>query len=225
LKTNGHTHLKANKKHLQLNHSHPKPIVIPNQNCEFAEFLGIYFGDGSATENPPVVTVSLSYSEEKEYASFVCELLYNVFGTKAGVVEHKKANNIQVRIYRINLVRFLKVNIKRDKGIPDWIKVDSNYLTSFIRGLMDCEASVYRVEKGMRRIRIELKMRNKKLLEDTNDALKSLDYHPRIYLERNRLVLAKQEEVDKYFSEIGFHNPKHMKRYLSLRENHFPKLR
>lgn len=212
--------MKASEKCLQLNHSHPKPIANPKQSSEFAEFLGIYFGDGSATENPPVVTVSLSYSEEKEYASFVCELIHKVFGIKAGVVEHRKADNVQVRIYRINLVRFLKTNIKRDHGTPEWIKTNSSFFTAFIRGLMDCEASVYRVEKGKKRIRIELKMHNKKLLEDLNDALHSLDYHPLLYLERNRLALAKQEEIDRYVKEVGFHNPKHTKRYLSLRENH-----
>jgi hypothetical protein len=185
----------------------------------------MYYGDGSATENPPVVTISLSYSEEKEYASFVYELLYRMLGIKAGIVEHRNMNNVQVRIYRINLVRFLKANIKRDQGMPDWVKVDPCFVSSFIRGLMDCESSVYRVEKGMKRIRIELKIHNKRLLEDVNNALASLGYHPCLYTKRNRLVIARQEEVDKYFKEIGFHNPKHTKRYLSLRENHLPKLR
>jgi hypothetical protein len=222
LETGGHANLNVGEKHLQLNHSHPKPIASPKQTIEFAEFLGIYFGDGSATENPPVVTVSLSYSEEKAYASFICKLLHQVFEVKAGIVEHRKADNVQVRIYRINLVRFLKVNVKRERGIPDWIKANSSFLTAFIRGLMDCEASVYRVEKGKKRIRIELKMRNQKLLEDVSNALLSLDYHPLIYLERDRLALARQEEVDRYVKEIGFHNLKHTKRYLSLRENHFP---
>lgn len=185
----------------------------------------MYYGDGSATENPPAVTVSLSYSEERDYASFICELLYRMLGIKAGVVENRKVDNVQVRIYRINFVRFLKANVKREQGIPNWVKVNSSFLICFIRGLMDCESCVYRVEKGMNRIRIELKMHNKKLLEDVNNALKSLSYHPRIYLERNRLVLAIQEEVDRYFKEIGSHNPKHIKRYLSLRENHLPKLR
>ncbi len=207
--------------HPQLNRSHPKPISLPSQSCEFSEFLGIYYGDGSATENPPVVTVSLSYSDEKDYASYVCGLIRRVFGINAGIVEHKKADNIQVRIYRINLVRFLKTNVKREQGLPHWIKTNSNFLAAFIRGLMDCEASVYRVEKGKKRIRIELKMQNKKLLEDVNSGFFSFGYHPRIYLERNRLALARQEEVDKYFKEIGSHNSKHTKRYLSLRENHF----
>jgi hypothetical protein len=148
-----------------------------------------------------------------------------VFGVKTGIVEHKRTDNIQVRLYRINLVRFLKANITRDHGIPDWIKVNSSFLTAFIRGLMDCEMSVYRVEKGMKRIRIELKMRNNKLLEDMKVALHSMGYHPILYLERNRLALARQEEVDRYFREIGSHNPKHIKRYLSLRENQFQKLR
>jgi len=85
---------------------------------------------------------------------------------------------------------------------------------------VNAKRTVYRVEKGKKRVRIELKMHNKKLLENVNNALLSLDYHPLIYLERNRLALARQEEVDRYFKEIGFHNPKHTKRYLSLRENH-----
>lgn len=225
MKTNEHTNSNKRNEPIKQRHSHPKPVVIPNQSCELAEFLGIYFGDGSATENPPVVTVSLSYSEEQEYAFFVRDLLQRAFGTDVGIVEHKKADNIQLRIYRITLVRFLKENMKRDLGIPNWIKSDSSFLSSFIRGLMDCEASVYRVEKGKKRIRIELKIHNKKLLEDVNNALLSLGYHPLIYLERNRLALAIQEEVDRYFNEIGAHNPKHMKRYLSLRENHLPKLR
>jgi len=225
LKTNGHTNSNESKEHIQVWRSHPKSVFIPYQTCEFAEILGIYFGDGSATENPPVVTVSLSYSEEKDYAFFVRKLFQEVFRTDVGIVEHKKADNIQVRIYRINLVRFLKEAIKRDLGMPNWIKSNSSFLCSFIRGLLDCESSVYRAEKGKKRIRIELKMRNKRLLEDVNNALLSLGYHPLIYLERNRLALARQEEVDRYFKEIGAHNPKHTKRYLSLRENHFPSLR
>lgn len=172
-----------------------------------------------------MVTISLSYSKEKEYAFFVRELLQRIFETDVGVVEHKKADNIQVRIYRITLVRFLKKNINRNLGMPNWVKSNPRFLCSFIRGLMDCESSVYRVEKGKKRIRIELKMHNKKLLEDLNNALLPMGYHPLVYLERNRLALARQEEVDRYFKEIGSHNPKHTKRYLSLRENNFSELR
>jgi hypothetical protein len=172
-----------------------------------------------------VVAISLSYSKEKEYAFFVRKLLQRNFNTEVGVVEHKKADNIQVHIYRITLVRFLKENINRDLSMPNWIKSNPTFLCSFIHGLTDCESSVYRVEKGKKRIRIELKIRNKKLLEDVNNALLYLGYHPRIYLQRNRLTLAIQKEVDRYFKEIGFHNPKHTKRYLSLRENHVQTLR
>jgi len=222
---NKHDNSGVAKRSLQLDHSHPKPIAIPKQSCELAEFLGMYYGDGSATEQPPVVTISSSYSEEKEYAAFVSKLLTELFGVEVGIVEHRKANNIQVRIYRVNLVRFLKANVNREAGIPDWVRNDHSFLISFIRGVMDCESSVYRVEKGKKRIRIELKMTNKKLLRDIHETLNILGYHTRIYLERNRLTIARQEEVDRYFKEIGSHNPKHMKRYLSLRENHFPTLR
>ena len=65
-------------------------------------------------------------------------------------------------------------------------------------------------------------MTNKKLLEDVSNGLNLLGYHPRIYLERNRVVLARQDEVDRYFKEVCSHNPKHIKRYLSLRAKHLP---
>ena len=133
----------AEKRPLYSRYSHPKPVVIPECSCEFAEFLGMYYGDGSATENPPVVTISLSYSEEREYASFICDLLFNMLKVKAGVVEHLKVDNVQVRVYRISLVRFLKSNVNRNQGMPDWVKGNSSFLVCFIRGVMDCESSVY----------------------------------------------------------------------------------
>jgi intein/homing endonuclease len=219
---NGEPNLKEGKKPLRLDHSHPKAITIPMQCCDFAEFLGIYYGDGSATEKPPVVTISLSYSEEREYAFFIRELICSIFRVNAGIVKHLKVNNIQVRLYRITLARFLKTTVNREQGIPGWVRSNPDFLASFIRGVMDCESSIYKVEQGCRRIRIELKMTNKQLLKDVDSGLTLLGYHPRLYLERNRVILAKQDEVDRYFKEIQTHNPKHMKRYLSLRTNDLP---
>jgi len=218
--TNSHLRELCNG-HPKESHSHPKPVTLPKKCNEFAEFLGIYFGDGSTSENPPVVTISLSYSKEREYASFIGRLVKKVFGIKAGLVLNRKVDNVQIRIYRINLVRFLKAHINKNAGLPDWVKENPNYLISFLRGIIDSEGSVYKVEKGRRRIRVELKIQNQKLLKDVNETLKILDFHPCIYPERNKVVLARQEEVDRYFNEIRSHNPKHVKRYLSLRENHF----
>lgn len=83
----------------------------------------------------------------------------------------------------------------------------------------DSKGSVYRVERDERRIRVELRNYDQKLLEDAYQVLRSLDFHPCIYRKRNRLVLARQEEVNRCFNEVGSHNPKHVKRYLSLRGN------
>jgi len=207
------------KKRHYASYSHPKPVAFPKRCNEFAEFLGIYFGDGSISDNPPVIVISLSYSKEREYAFFISKLIKRVFKTKAGIVQNRKVDNVQVRIYRINLVRFFEATIKRNSGFPCWVKENSDYLTSCLRGIMDSEGSVYRVERGKRRIRVELKINNQKLLEDAYQALKSLGFHPRIYRKRNRVVLARQEEVDRYFNEVCSHNPKHVKRYLALRGN------
>lgn len=203
--------------YVDLFYSHPKPVSFPDRCAEFAEFIGIYFGDGSISDSPPVITISLCYSEEREYAFFVKKLIERLFKVKAGMVRSKTFDNIHVRIYRINLVRFFERNVKRGLGFPYWIKKNLSYLTSCLRGMVDSEGSIYRVERGKRRIRIEVKNSNSKLLEDTYAAFKTLGFHPRIYSTRRRVVLARQEEIDRYFHEIGFHNLKHIKRYLSLR--------
>lgn len=198
-------------------YSHPKPVAFPKQCNEFAEFLGIYFGDGSISDRPPVITISLSHSKEREYAFFIKKLIEKLFKVKAGIVRIEGTDNIHVRIYRVDLVRFFERNIERNSGFPKWIKENPGYIISCLRGMMDSEGSIYRVERGKRRIRIELKIFNLKLLEDVYRALESFGFHPRIYRTRNKVILARQEEVDRYLREIGFHNSKHIKRYLSLR--------
>ena len=201
-------------------HSHPKAVTIPRQSCDFAEFLGIYFGDGSARENPPVLAISLSLSEEKEYALFVSGLIKRLFNISAGLAENRKVDNLQVRIYRVSLVRFFHKNIRKESGFPYWVKRKLTYLMAFLRGIIDTEGSVYRVEREKKRIRIEIKMYNKKLLQDLFEALKLLGFRPRIYVRRNRVTIARQDDVDRYFNKVCSHNPKHVKRYLCLREDH-----
>ena len=100
-------------------HSHPKSVRFPKRSPEFAEFLGIYFGDGSARENPPVVAISLSYSRERGYALFISKLIKKLFDIDAGLVENRKVDNVQVRIYRVALVRFFHKSIKRKLVFPD----------------------------------------------------------------------------------------------------------
>ncbi|MDH5624095.1 MAG: hypothetical protein OEY39_06475 [Candidatus Bathyarchaeota archaeon] len=211
---------KFQKKHDHMDHSHPshpKKVSFPERCDEFAEFLGIFFGECSISDRPPVITISLSYSKEREYALFIKKLIGRLFKVKAGMVRIKGTDNIHVRIYRVNLVRFFETNIERNTGFPKWIKENPRYLTSCLRGMMDSEVSIYRVERGKRRIRMELKIFNPELLEDVYRALESFGFHPRIYRTRNKVILARQEEVDRYFREIGFHNSKHIKKYLFLR--------
>lgn len=129
-------------------------------------------------------------------------------------------DNIRVRAYRINLVRFLRANVSEDTGLLGWVRENPDYPTAFPRGIVDTEGSVYRVERSRRRNRIELKTKNHRLFKDINEALRNPKFSPRFYPKRNRVMLAKQEEADRYFRDIRPHNPKHVKRYLSLRENH-----
>ena len=205
------------KKKTDSTRSHPKSIRFPKRSSEFAEFLGIFFGDGSTCESPPVVAISLSYSREKEYALFISKMVKRLFNVDAGLVENKKVDNVQVRIYRVTLVRFFQKSIRKKAGVPRWVGRNATCLRAFLRGVMDAEGSVYRVERGKKRIRVEIKMHNEALLKDLCEALKTFGFHPRIYIKRKKVVLACQDEVDRYFNEICSHNPKHFKRYLSLR--------
>ncbi|MFX1507380.1 MAG: LAGLIDADG family homing endonuclease [Promethearchaeota archaeon] len=120
-------------------------------NNETAELIGILLGDGGISRK--VITISI-HSQAKEYIEWVRKLVKSVF--KYDVKFHKRKNKkvIDLKIHSVARVEALLHlglktgnKVKKQVGVPDWIKADDNYFISCIRGLIDTDGYIGRYQK------------------------------------------------------------------------------
>jgi DNA-binding transcriptional regulator WhiA len=99
--------------------------------------------------------------------------------------------------------------------IPAWIIEDKGFMKGVLRGLWDTDGSVYKLRHGMQ---MSFSNRSKPLMESTRNILIELGFSPsKITGYSYRLYLTRRLDIDKFFSEIGFGNPKHHNRFLNFR--------
>ena len=197
-------------------------ITKPDLAPQFAEFVGIMLGDGGITDHQ--VTITLNAVTDKEYADFVVDSIGQLFGRKPSIKTRRNAREIVVS--SVELVEFLCQTglvqgnkVKHQVNVPSWICEDPHCVTACLRGLMDTDGSVYQASHTVAGTRYEhacICFRNysKPLVETVHHILADLGYHPTIG--RNRVYLYRQREIRTYFSEVGTHNPKHLKRYEAM---------
>jgi len=210
--------------------SQRRPIIIPRESPELSEFVGIMLGDGDISENQ--ISVSVSLNDEVEYANFISNLIYTLFGLRPSIHYYKSSGICRIRVSSLNLIEYLlSIGLQHGKkttqqcNIPSWI-IDSKELkAAFVRGLMDTEGSFYsykHVIHGRTYENSALCFTNysNSLLHLVFNILKDLGFNPRIA--KNKIYLHKRKEIDRYFKEIGSNNPKHSqkyKNYFSLKES------
>lgn len=182
-------------------------------------------GDGGIAQYQ--LTISFHSEDEKEYSKFVIDLVKQLFDVPIGIHYDKNYLSFDLVISRIKLVRFcinrlgLKRGnkIKQQVDIPDWIKQNQSYLTACVRGLMDTEGCVYTHRykvngKFYSYKKLAFKNNSYPLIKSVYDFLKNIGlHHPRIAKNHREVRIESKEDVQKYFQLIGFHNPKHLKRY------------
>lgn len=201
----------------------PRPIRRPKRNVELAEFVGIVMGDGGISNYQVVVT--LHDTTDFEYGTFVLHLAEKLFGVRPSVYHHAKyaANNIVIS--RRELVRFLHRTglpignkVRQQFDIPGWIKRSKKLSVACVRGLVDTDGCViihrYRVRGQLYRYKkLSFTSRSHPLQQSVAKILVDLGMRARIAGYDVRLDSI--TDMQKYFSLVGTHNPKHLKRYLN----------
>lgn len=190
-------------------------ITIPNKHSdELAEFLGILLGDGHIT--PTQVTVTLG-TKEYEYVKYVAVLMQDLFGVKAKILLIKDGHHV-VYIGSMEIVNWLlSMGLTRNKvrdqvDIPKWIFSRKSYMKNTLRGLWDTDGSIYSLKFG-----VQMSFTNKSipLLISVRKLLLNLNFNPS-KVGTEKIYLTKRENLIKFFSEVGFNNPKHKKRFLEF---------
>jgi len=202
-----------------------KEIAYPNRSAKLAEFIGIMLGDGGITRKQ--ISITLHSKDDREYFQFIYNLIERLFQVKPGVYQNKSYKAIRLQVSRMNLVDFLvKLGLKRGNkvkqgaDIPKWIKKERELKIACLRGLIDTDGSVF-----THRYRVNGKLYAYKkmcfanharpLLKSVERILSELGFTPKIRSEKEELYLYNEEEVKRYFEEIGTHNPKHLRRFLN----------
>lgn len=203
-----------------------KSINKPKLSDSLAELIGILVGDGHLSDYQ--IGITTNSLTDKKHAEFIKKLINNLFRVEATISKKKNENTLDIRVSSKNLVEFMNFlgmpkgnKIKNNLAVPEWIKGSKQYKKAFLRGLFDTDGCIY-LDKHLIKGKFYLYMGwtitsyADKLIEGIIEILKDLGFNPTYRVSQKSVYLRKQEEIKKYFKEIGTHNNKHQERYLKF---------
>ena len=198
-----------------------KHIDKPKKSIDLAEFVGLVMGDGGISRYQVVIT--LHHIDDAAYSKFVVRLMKKLFGVFPRVYHSPKDSINDIVLSRRELVGFLHEHglpignkVKQQFDIPDWIKRNKTFAVACVRGLVDTDGSVFThsyVVNGKRYSykKLSFTSRSARLRVSVAKILADLNMSP--HLSGYDVRLDSIADMKKYFSLVGSHNPKHLKRY------------
>ena len=198
-----------------------KIIKRPTKSENLAEVFGALMGDGGITRRQ--VRVTLNSVTDADYIRHLQRLLKNLFVIKVVVVP-RKGRAIDLLMSSRKLVVFLQNRglivgdkLKHGLDIPNWINERRVWQKACIRGLFDTDGCTYidkHVIKGKIYLNLGLSFTSysPRLLLSYASILKSLSFSPTVTTKK-RVILRKEKEIFRFFSEIVPSNPRHWKVY------------
>lgn len=206
-----------------------KKFPLPSLSSDLAEFVGIMLGDGGITREQ--ISVTLGYTTDKRYVPYIRKLIHRLFKSKTSVYCYTTKDCTRIRSSGINLVKNLLTlglvigdKVKQQFDIPDWIFNDKEYMKACIRGLIDTDGCVHRKVKrekngfeyrsiGITQSSYSIPLQNSILRIFSILGFKTAISGTTIYL-------CGQEQIERYINEIGFSNPKHIRRFKKFLKNY-----
>lgn len=197
-----------------------RKIIKPKESEDLAEFIGIVLGDGGIT--PRQVAITLNKTDDIEYIEYVSKLIRRLFDVSPSVLEQGPV--VDVLVSRTELVLFLLEKglragnkVRNQVDVPEWIKDNDAFSKRCVRGLIDTDGSYYSEihnykEKIYNNCVINFTNRSFPLLNFVRSKLREFDFRPR-KSNRFSVCLGREEELTRYFKEIGTSNPKHFRKY------------
>lgn len=190
-------------------------MIRINRNA--AELVGVVLGDGNMyhLENCFEMRVTLN-SNEIDYAEKISDIVEEVVFVRPRIRFRRDSNAIDVRLQTRRAVEKIFIlgldyggRTSKQTGIPSWIFSREEFLRSCVRGLIDTDGSLYKLTPHWPNLsQLSFKSSNRKLLVDAREALVILGFRPsKIF--GNRIVVTRQDDIAKYFKEVGTSNSKY----------------
>jgi len=204
-------------------------------NKDLAEETGIHIGDGSMNIYNGVYcyTLACHHVDDKEYIDqHIINLYEKIYGIKLSPKIWSKGA-YGFRIHNKNIVKFKKEVLKLPYGkksniiIPQQILEKEDLKKSFLKGFIDTDGGVNTFLANKNKIypRIEMCNISKELMYQINSMLHEFGFRTSIWrINKNkpnwneglRITINGFEMVKKWVDEIGFSNPKHIKKIKKL---------
>ena len=200
-----------------------KEIMRPRNSDAFAEFLGIMCGDGHLSHYQAMVTTNSI--TDRHHARFVQRQFQKLFGIHGALHYKRHEHAINIVASSKKLAIFLEKKgmpignkIQNKISAPGWIMKNSSYQVAFLRGLFDTDGSIYLDRHSIRgrvyeRMGWSISSCADTLLQGMLLILIRLGFSPTSTRQR-AVFMRRENDIHRYFREIGSHNPKHVKRYL-----------
>ncbi len=192
-----------------------KTIKIPEKNEDIAEILGIVLGDGHLERKTLTITGNC---DEIEHYNYIKNKIKRTFGLDSSILKLKNQNAIQLKIYSVELIKFLIANsfvigdkIKNKESLPRWIFEREEFIHGALRGLFDTDGGIYQKQKKYKRAIIEFQTDSPCIRRDIFEMLKKIDFTSS--KSSGNIRIQNQDEIKRFFSVIGSANPKNIVRY------------
>ena len=200
-------------------------------NKDLAEETGIHIGDGSMNIYSGVYSYTLAchHIDDKEYMDYHLIPLYErIYGVKPKGREWSKGT-YGFRIHNRNIVEFkrdvlgLPMGKKDNINIPSQILEEKNLRKAFLRGFVDTDGGINTFLANKRKVypRIEMCNVSKNLMKSINTILREFGFRTSTWVtnsnkekwnEVSRLSINGFGMLKKWKEEIGFSNPKNIKK-------------
>ena len=208
----------------------PLLINIPPKNPDLAEFIGIILGDGSIT--PSQLTITLHKFDDRYFIDHVKKLFQKLFKLQPSVYERKGENVMNIVVSRKELIRFLlkmelKIGgkVKQQVRVPQWIEKSALFTKFCLKGLFDTDGSFY-IDKHYYKDKIyyncamNFTNRSLPILFFFKTKLKQFGFNP-THNTKFSICLRKEDEIIKYFKQIGSSNQKHFNKFNKYFKNKY----
>jgi len=205
-----------------------KDFILPRKSVELAEIVGIILGDGGVTQYQ--LKITLDRKNDRDYATYVRNLTWKVFGELPTYKERSGDNTINLTISGVGLIEnLLKLGIEKGNKIvrqvdfPAWIWGKSEYQIACVRGLLDTDGGIFfhrHWTKGIkyRNLGLCFTSWSKPLLMSTSKVLKKFRIKHSVR-EKGYIFIYDLNEIKKYFDIFQPHNSKFIEKLKFHEEN------
>ncbi len=205
----------------------PKRVhVLAGKSEDLAEIIGVILGDGHMEKSYRTGHYAVKIcggEDDLEYLeSVVAPLFLRVFGRQLKSFRFKKAKGVMFYVHDKSVVftlehHGLKPGNKKDNGacVPDWIFEKAVHLKSCLRGIFDTDGTVFPKSANPAVPQLELTSKIPGIQRTFRLGLLQLGFKPSKWFgsDSPKCGLYAESQVLKFSREIGFHNPKHKRRF------------